>query len=91
MVNHGHVTVNGGRVDIASYQVQVGDVVRVKNRAKSLDLVRGALADGNPNVPDFLSVTGTESIPEGLIGRLPQAEDVSLPIQTQLIVELCSR
>jgi len=91
MVNHGHVTINGGRVDIASYQVQVGDVIRVKNRSKSLDLVRGAIADGNPSVPDFLSLTGAESIPEGMVGRLPQAEDVSLPIQTQLIVELCSR
>lgn len=90
MVNHGHVTVNGGRVDVASYLVKVGDVVRVKNRAKSLDMVRGAMAENSRDVPDFLSVTATD-IPEGIVGRLPQAEDVSLPIQTQLIVELCSR
>jgi len=90
MVNHGHVTVNGGRVDVSSYLVKVGDVVRVKNRAKSLDLVRGAMAENSRDVPDFLSVTATD-IPEGVVGRLPQAEDLSLPIQTQLIVELCSR
>ena len=42
MIRHGHITVNGKRVDIPSYQVRVGDVIRVKNRAKSLDLVRGA-------------------------------------------------
>jgi len=90
MVNHGHVTVNGRRVDVPSYLVKVGDVVRIKNRAKSLDLVRGAMAESNRDVPDFLSVTATD-IPEGVVSRLPQAEDVSIPIQTQLIVELCSR
>jgi small subunit ribosomal protein S4 len=90
MVNHGHVTVNGRRVDVASYLVNVGDIIRVKNRAKSLDLVRGAMAESSRDVPDFLSV-GQTDIPEGVVGRLPQADDVSIPIQTQLIVELCSR
>ena len=42
LICHGHITVNGRRVDIPSYQVRIGDVIRVKNRAKSLDLVRGA-------------------------------------------------
>lgn len=90
LVNHGHVTVNGQRCDIASYQVKVGDLIRVKNRAKSLDLVRGSLAEGRADVPDFLSVTDGD-IPEGVVGRLPAAEDVSIPVQTQLIIELCSR
>jgi small subunit ribosomal protein S4 len=90
MVNHGHVTVNGRRVDVASYSVNVGDIIRVKNRAKSLDLVRGAMAENRRDVPDFLSVSQAD-IPEGVVGRLPQADDVSIPIQTQLIVELCSR
>ena len=90
MINHGHVTVNGKRVDIVSYLVKVGDVVRVKNRAKSLDLVRGAMAEHGRDVPDFLSVSETD-IPEGIVGRLPEAADVSIPVQTQLIVELCSR
>ncbi len=90
LVNHGHVTVNGRRCDIASYMVSVGDVIRVKNRAKSLDLVRGVLADNTNSVPDFLTVSGGD-IPEGIVSRLPMADDVSLPVQTQLIVELCSR
>ena len=90
MVNHGHVTVNGRRVDVASYLVNVGDIIRVKNRAKSLDLVRGAMAENSRDVPDFLAVSQTD-LPEGVVGRLPLAEDVSIPIQTQLIVELCSR
>ncbi len=90
LINHGHVTVNGRRCDIASYMTKVGDVIRVKNRAKSLDLVRGSLAEGRADVPDFLSVTESD-IPEGVVGRLPQADDVSIPVQTQLIIELCSR
>lgn len=90
LINHGHVTVNGKRVDVASYQVRAGDVVRVKNRAKSLDLARRIISEGRGDIPDFLSV-GEGDIPEGVVGRLPAAEDVSIPIQTQLIVELCSR
>ena len=92
LVGHGHITVNGRKLDISSYLVQAGDVVRVKNRGNSLDLARGAMAESGRSVPDFLSVAGGENqIPEGVVGRLPLAEDVSLPIQTQLIVELCSR
>lgn len=90
MIRHGHITVNGRRVDIPSYEVRAGDVIRVKNREKSLDLIRGALAESNRDVPDYLSRSDSQ-IPEGVVGRLPAADDVSLPVQTQLIVELCSR
>jgi small subunit ribosomal protein S4 len=90
LVTHGHVTINGKRVNIPSYLVRVGDVIRVKNREKSLDLARGHMAENNRGIPDFLSVTNSD-VPEGIVGRLPAAEDVSLPVQTQLIVELCSR
>lgn len=90
LVHHGHITVNGRPVDIPSYQVRAGDVIRVKNRAKTLDLVRGIQAEGGKNPPDFLVVTDS-LIPEGIVGRLPGPEDASIPVQTQLIVELCSR
>jgi small subunit ribosomal protein S4 len=90
MIRHGHITVNGKRLDIPSYQIRVGDVIRVKNRAKSLDLVRGAMSENARDVPDFLSRSEAQ-IPEGVVGRLPAADDVSIPVQTQLIVELCSR
>ncbi len=89
-VCHGHVTVNGSRVDIPSYEVRAGDVVRIKNRAKSLDAVRASQSENHRDVPDFLAVTES-LIPEGIVGRLPGPEDVSVPVQTQLIVELCSR
>jgi small subunit ribosomal protein S4 len=90
LICHGHVTVNGKRVNVPSYLVRTGDVIRVKNRSKSLDLAKAHLAESPRQAPDFLSVTNTEN-PEGIVGRLPSADDVSIPVQTQLIVELCSR
>ena len=90
MVMHGHITINGHRVDVPSYLVRAGDLVRVKNRAKSLQLVHAALAEFRRDVPDFLS-RGEGAIPEGRVDRLPAAEDVSIPVQANLIIELCSK
>ena len=90
LVMHGHLTVNGRRLDVPSYLVSAGDTLRVKNRAKSLQLAHAALADASREVPDFLSrVDG--GIPEGRVNRLPVADDVSLPVQANLIIELCSK
>ncbi len=90
IINHGHVTVNGKRVDIPSYLLRAGDVIRVKNRPKSLQVVQAALAECNRPVPDYVSRIDGE-IPEATVTRLPEAYDISLPVQTQLIVELLSR
>jgi small subunit ribosomal protein S4 len=65
-------------------------VIRVKNRARSLDAVRGFLSEVSRETPDYLTVSDTV-IPEGIVSRYPGPEDVSIPVQTQLIVELCSR
>ena len=90
MVMHGHITINGRRLDIPSYLVKAGDLVRVKNRAKSLPVAHAALADFRRDVPDFLSrVEG--AIPEARVDRLPAADDVSIPVQANLIIELCSK
>ena len=80
LIGHGHVTVNGRRVDIPSYLMRPGDVIRVKNRPKSLQLVQAVLAESHRDVPDFLSrVEGPQ--PEGHVLRLPEAADVSIPVQ----------
>jgi small subunit ribosomal protein S4 len=90
LVAHGHVTVNGRRLDIASYLTRPGDVIRVKNRPKSVQMVQAVLAEGRREVPDFLNrVDGPP--PEGQVVRLPEAADVSIPVQPHLIVELCSK
>ena len=90
MVMHGHITVNGHRVDVPSYLVKAGDLVRVKNRVRSLQLVHAALADFRRDVPGFLS-RGEGAVPEGRVDRLPSNDDVSIPVQTNLIIELCSK
>ena len=90
MVAHGHITVNGRRMDIPSYLVRPGDVVRAKNRPKSVQFVQAKLAEVSRDLPDFLSRTEGAQ-PEGHVLRMPEAADVSIPVQTQLIVELCSK
>jgi len=65
-------------------------VIRVKNRTKSLQAVQANLAESGRDVPDFLTrVEGP--LPEGRFMRLPEVTDVSIPVKTQLIVELCSK
>ncbi len=89
-VRHGHITVNGRRVDIPSYLVRPGDVISVKNRPKSLQIVQACLAEAQRELPEFLSRT-EGPVPEGHVLRAPEPTDVSIPVQVQLIVELVSR
>jgi small subunit ribosomal protein S4 len=90
LVAHGHITVNGRRVNVPSFLLKPGDVVRVKNRAKSLQAVQGNLSENHRPIPDFLTVAAGP-IPEGRVSRLPEDFDVSIPVRTQLIIELCSK
>jgi small subunit ribosomal protein S4 len=90
LIAHGHVSVNGRHVDIPSYSTRPGDVIRVKNRPKSLQLVQASLAESTRDVPEFLNrVEGPQ--PEGHVIRVPETADVSIPVQPHLIVELCSK
>ncbi len=90
LITHGHITVNGKKLDIASYLVKAGDIIRVKNRVKSLQAVTANLEDNPRQIPDFL-VRAEGAIPEGRVSRLPAADDVSIPVQANLIIELCSK
>ncbi len=90
IISHGHITVNGRRLDVASYLCRPGDVIRAKSRAKSLEQVKNNLADNPRGVPEFLTLVASDT-PEGHLVRLPDTEDVSIPVQSQLIVELCSK
>ncbi|MDO5553370.1 MAG: 30S ribosomal protein S4 [Planctomycetia bacterium] len=89
-ISHGHILVNGKFVNVPSFLVRPGDVISVKNRKGSIELVKTAIASVQQDLPDFLSTNDTE-IPSGVVMRLPLSEDVSLPVQPQLIVELCSK
>ncbi len=90
IVRHGHVTVNGRKVNIPSYQVNAGDEIAIREGAKKFGVVEQAaqFAASNP-VPAWL-----EANFENLSGRvlsLPKRKDVNLPINEQLIVELYSK
>jgi len=90
VVRHGHVTVNGKKVNIPSYQVSVGDEIAIRESAKKLLIVeQGAQYAAQNPVPAWLEVSF-----ENLSGRvlsLPKRKDVNLPINEQLIVELYSK
>ena len=90
IIAHGHIMVNGTRVDVPSYLIRVGDVIQVKNRKKSLERVKANLAENPREVPDFLVLTDGDN-PQGQVLRLPESEDISIAVQPQLIVEFCSR
>jgi len=93
LVSHGHVLLNGRKCSIPSILVKAGDTVTIKNRPASLQLVRLALQENPPPVPDYLERTSAEP-PEGRVLRLPNRGDVDpriADIREQLIIEVCSR
>jgi len=89
-VRHGHILVNGRKLDIPSYLVRPGDVISVKNRDHSRRMAASSLADHTVQIPDWLDRAATDP-PEGRVSRLPSVQDVALPVTPQLIVELLSR
>ncbi len=90
LITHGHITVNGRRVSIPSYLTRPGDVIRVKSRPQSAQLVQANLTEVPREVPEFLTRVESPQ-PEGHVLRLPESADASIPVQTHLIVELCSK
>ena len=96
LVCHGHITVNGKACDIPSMLLKAGDTVAVKNRPRSVQLVKLNLSENPPPVPDFLERTGNEP-PEGKVLRLPTRGDVDprltkdRELREQLIIEFAGR
>lgn len=90
IIRNGHVTVNNKKVDIASYLVKVGDVIKPKNNETSMNIVKTniELVKGR-NVPAWIECRS--DIPEGVVTQLPAREDITANVQEQLIVELCSK
>ena len=90
VVRHGHVIVNGKKVNIPSYQVQVGDEIAIRESAKKLVIVEQGTqyAAQNP-VPVWLEANFENM--SGRVLHLPRRADVNLPINEQLIVELYSK
>jgi small subunit ribosomal protein S4 len=89
-VRHGHVVVNGKKVNIPSFQVSVGDEVSVKEKMKkNVQLASALELVGGRGTPHWLELNA-ENV-TGKIVSLPKREDISLPIQERMIVELYSK
>jgi len=90
-VNHGHVKVNGKRVNIPSYRVKEGDVIEVREKSKQLPLVLEAVASPERDLPDYLDVDHNKMTATYV--RIPQLMDVPYPVtmEPNLVVEFYSR
>lgn len=90
LVNHRHVQVNGRMVDIPSFEVRAGDVIQLREKARKNEQVQASLASAQARgIPEWLQID-----PENFSGSvisLPVRENITLPIQEQLIVELYSK
>lgn len=87
LVVHDHVTVNEKRMNVPSYSVKVGDLIKLKDKTAKVPMVAELLKEENKNIPGWLSRKATI----GKISRLPEREDITEVIDEQLIVEFYSR
>jgi len=90
MVNHGHFLVNGRKVDVASFLVKNGDVVEMKPASRRLVQVQASMtaAEGR-GIPQWLELDKANF--KGKVNAIPSKDELALPVNEQLVVELYSR
>jgi small subunit ribosomal protein S4 len=88
LVNHGHILVDGSRVDIPSYRVSAGQTISLREKSRNLDVVKEAV-EVNNFVPDYLTFDADKL--EGTFTRLPERSELPAEINEALIVEFYSR
>lgn len=89
-VRHNHFTVNGKKVNIPSYLLKVGDVIEIREKSKKIQAINDSLnAVVRRGIPQWLELDKDNL--RGSIKALPVREDIAMPIQEQLIVELYSK
>lgn len=90
LVSHGHITVNGKCVDIPSYLVKKGDKIAVHEKSKKIALIQSNVETAERRgIPRWLSLDASKL--EGTVLDYPAREEITMPIQEQLIVELYSK
>jgi len=90
LINHGHFEVNGRKVDIPSYLIKVGDVIAVRENRKSKPVFKEISEDrGQQGTVDWLEVDHEKL--QGQVLRMPQRDEIDVPVTEHLIVELYSR
>jgi small subunit ribosomal protein S4 len=90
LIAHGHIYVNGRKVDVSDYTIKVGDKIEVKNSDKSVKRIKQQL-ESNPNFTTQTWLQLDRDKPMATVVGLPAREDVQIPIEEQLVVEFCSR
>lgn len=88
LVNHGHITVDGKRVDIPSFEVKVGQVISVRDKSKNLDVIKNAV-EAVVARPSYVEFDADKL--EGKLVRLPEREDMNADIDEALIVEFYNK
>lgn len=90
LVKHGHYLVNDKKVDIPSYQVRPGDVIKVREKSRSVAPIKEALESVvRRGVPEWLSLDAEKLM--GVVESLPERGHITMPIQEQMIVEFYSK
>lgn len=90
-ISHGHISVNGRRVTVPSYQVKIGDVIEVRGKAKDYPFVMEALKSSEREVPDYIEMDDGKM--KATFNRVPLLADVPYPVKMEpnLVVEYYSR
>jgi len=90
-INHGHIKVNGKRVNIPSYRVREGDVIEVKEKSRQVPMVLEAIESPERDIPDYIEVDFQKM--KGTFVRVPLHADVPYPVQMEpnLVIEYYSR
>ncbi len=89
LVLHRHILVNGKRVNIASYQVQPGDVITVREESKNIDIFKAVRENGVSNVPKWLEMDADKLTAK--VTQKPERDDVDLTLEEHLVVEYYSK
>ena len=90
LITHGHIRVNGRKVDVADYVTKIGDKITIKDSEKTLKQVKQQL-ESNPNFTTQGWLQLDREKPAATIVALPTRPDVQIPVEEQLVVEFCSR
>lgn len=90
LIGHGFFRVNGREVNIPSYLVKVGDVVEVNEKGRKLGSVEDSISKAmHRGLPDWIELDSGNF--RGIVSRIPSREEIAMPVQEQLIVELYSK
>jgi len=91
LVNHGHILVNGRRLNIPSAMIKVGDIIELKEKSRNIPQVMEAMASAERDIPEYLTVD--EAKMRGSMTSVPELADVPYPVQMEpnLVIEYYSR